>query len=123
MKLLDTLAIGAVIVSLSAQAMASEAVKTVGGIKAVLRLDTEKSMMDIYLSDALTGKDITDGKVTAVITMPDGEKIEKELMGMKMGASFSFMSSLNMPRKGMYLFDITVDTGKTKIRFKFSQSV
>lgn len=109
--------------SLPAQAIASEAVKTSDGIKAVLRLDPAKSMVDLYLSDAKTGKEITSGRVKAVITMPDGEKIEKELMGMKMGEVFSFMNSLNMSRKGRYVFDITVDTGKTRVRFNFSQAI
>lgn len=93
--------------------------KKSGNVKAVLKIDPEKSMVDLYLNDAASNRPITGALVKAVIKTPDGKKIEKELMGMRMGEAFSYMNTLEMSKKGSYTFEITVDYGGTKVRFSF----
>ena len=105
-------------------ARADELSKTADGIKAILKLDPAKSMVDFYISDAKTGKGIEDAEVEAIITLPDGKKVEKELMGMKMGGdAFSFMNTLDMSLNGNYNFDIMVEAGKTRVNFNFEQRI
>ncbi|MBI5468364.1 MAG: hypothetical protein HY891_04450 [Deltaproteobacteria bacterium] len=123
MKILKILMFTLLIAAMPVIGSASEVAKTSGGIKAVLNVDPAKSMVDLYLSDSKTQKEISGAKVKAAITLPNGEKVEKELMGMKMGDSFSFMNTLDMSRKGSYIFDITVDLGKTTHKFNFHYDV
>lgn len=97
--------------------------KTSHGIKAVLKVTEEKSMVDLYLQKAgKTPIAITDAKVKAVVTTPDGKKVEKELIGMWMDKAYSFMNTLDMSKKGRYIFEITVERGNT-VNFEFSRDV
>lgn len=123
MRILKVLMFVLLIAAIPVICSASEVAKTSGGIKAVLKVDPAKSMVDLYLSDSKTRKEIKDAKVKVTITLPNGEKVEKELMGMKMGESFSFMNSLDMSRKGIYIFDITVEVGKATHKFNFHYGV
>ncbi len=93
--------------------------KRSGNVKAVLKIDHEKSMVDLYLNDAASNRPITAALVKAVIKTPDGKKIEKELIGMRMGEAFSYMNTLEMSKKGSYTFEIKVDYGGTKVPFSF----
>ncbi|MBI5903291.1 MAG: hypothetical protein HZB84_07420 [Deltaproteobacteria bacterium] len=93
--------------------------KTSGGIKATLKIDLEKSMVDLYLNDAASNRPVTGALVKAAIKTLDGKKIEKELIGMRMGEAFSYMNTLEMSKKGKYKFEIKVDSGGTKIPFSF----
>ena len=106
----------------TAQQMEGE-VKSADGIKGRLKITPSKSMLDLYLTDAATDKPITKAKVRAVITMPDGKKVEKDLMGMKMGGEFSFMNSADLSLKGKYTFDVTAEIGKKKVTFPFTYEV
>ena len=123
MKILKILMVAFLLAAIPVIGSASVFAKTSGGIKAVLNVDPAKSMVDLYLSDSKTRKEITGAKVKAAITLPKGEKVEKELIGMKMGDSFSFMNSLDMSRKGSYIFDINVEMGKTAHKFNFHYDV
>ncbi|MEK7772705.1 MAG: hypothetical protein AAB307_00030 [Deltaproteobacteria bacterium] len=93
------------------------------GIRATLEIDASKGTIDLYLSDSNTGKQITDAKVMATVKLPGGGKIEKELMGMKMGEAFSYMNAFDMSKAGEYIFGITVESGKKAAKFKFSYNV
>lgn len=110
-----------IIAAISADSIASGGLeKTAGGIKAVLKLDPQKSMVDLYLYDmAKTLRPITEAKVNAVVTLPGGKKVEKELMGMKMDGVFSYMNTLDMSAKGSYSFDISVKMEARKVDFNF----
>jgi len=123
MKILKVLVVALLLSAIPVIGSASDVAKTSGGIKAVLKVDPAKSMVDLYLSDSKTQKEITGAKVRATITLPKGEKVEKELLGMKMGDSFSFMNSLDMSREGRYIFDITIELGKTSHKFNFHYDV
>lgn len=123
MRILKVLMFALLIAALPVIGSASDAAKFSGGIKAVLKVDPAKSMVDLYLSASKTQKVITGAKVKAAITLPNGKKVEKELMGMKMGDSFSFMNTLDMSRKGGYIFDVTVELGETTHRFNFRYDV
>ena len=123
MKILKVLVVALLLSAIPVIGSASDIAKTSGGIKAVLKVDPAKSMVDLYLSDSKTQKEITGAKVRATITLPKGEKVEKELLGMKMGDSFSFMNSLDMSREGRYIFDITIELGKTSHKFNFHYDV
>lgn len=102
----------------------AEEAQVSNGIKAVLKVDPAKSMVDLYLYNmAKTLTPMKDAKVKAVVTMPDGKKVEKELIGMKMGDTYSYMNSLDMRLKGGYSFDISVQAGKRKARFAFSYTL
>lgn len=94
--------------------------KESGGVKAILKIDPEKSMVDLYLNDAVSNRPITGALVKAAIKTPDGKKIEKELIGMRMGEAFSYMNTLDMSAAGEYIFSITVESGKKTAKFKFS---
>jgi hypothetical protein len=78
-------------------------------------------MIDLFLSDG--GKEITDAKVRASVTFPDGTKVEKELIGMKMGEAYSFMNSLDMSMPGRYSFDISIKSSDRSIKFDFTQNI
>src|SRR3990170_4860234 len=87
----------------------SEAVSKVEkGIKATLKVTPSKNMVDLILEDAKTGKPITEADVNAKIQLPDDTHVDKKLIGMKMGETFSFMNSLDMSRKGTYYFEFFV---------------
>jgi hypothetical protein len=96
--------------------------KVVQGIEGRLKVTPAMSRIDFYLYDAKTDKAITDAKVRAIITMPDGKKVEKDLQGMKTEGTFSFMSTVDLSLKGMYSFDIVV-TVQYKTGFKAYHSV
>lgn len=125
MKILKILMVALLLAAIPVIGSASVFAKTSGGIKAVLNVDPAKSMVDLYLSDSKTQKELTgaNAKVKATIILPKGEKVEKELIGMKMGDSFSFMNSLDMSRKGSYIFDINVEMGKTTHKFNFHYDI
>ena len=106
----------------TAQQMEGE-VKSADGIKGRLKITPSKSMLDLYLTDAATDKPVTKAKVRAVITMPDGKKAEKDLMGMKMGGEFSFMNSADLSLKGKYTLEVTAQVGKKKVTFPYTYEV
>lgn len=83
--------------------------KIIDGVKGRFKVTPAMSMLDLYLVDAKTEKTITGAKVKTIITMPDGKKAEKDLTGMKMGETFSYMSTMDFSLKGVYTFDIAVD--------------
>lgn len=89
------------------------------GIKATLKVTPSKSMVDLFLEDAKTGKPITEADVNAKIQLPDNSTMEKKLIGMKMGDIFSFMNSIDMSRKGAYHFGISVKAANKDIKFNF----
>jgi len=89
------------------------------GIKATLKVTPSKNMIDLILEDAKTGKPVTEADVNAKIQLPDDSHVEKKLIGMKMGDIFSFMSSLDMSRKGTYYFEIFVRAANKDIKFNF----
>lgn len=120
------------ILAQTGQNVLSNESRVVDGIKATLKVTASQNMIDLILSDAKTGKSITNAKVSAFMKGPDGKVLEKELMGMKMGEEFSFMNTLDMSRKGSYSFDITVEVEKKlapegfnqgKVKFNFVYEV
>ncbi len=112
-------------VPFSDKAYGAKMEKRDSGIKATLKVDAEKSMMDVYLYDLSKAlKPIKDAKVTASVILPDGKKVTKELMGMEMEHHarhkvFSFMNSLDMREKGRYIFDIKVKLQNKTAKFNF----
>jgi len=88
-------------------------------IKATFTVSPTKKMLDLSLTDADTGDEIREAKAKATVTMPDGSRVEKELVGMKMGATFSFMNSIEMMIEGTYVFDISVKTAEKDAAFIF----
>jgi len=104
-------------------AQAETSVKTSGKVKAVLKTDRAKKMVDLFLSEVTSSKEITEAKVTASIILPDGRKVKKELIGMKMGDAYSFMNSLDMSLPGRYSFDIEIKTPGKTTRFEFTQDI
>ena len=102
----------------------SEAVSKVEkGIKATLKVTPSKNMVDLILEDAKTGKPITKADVNAKIQLPDDSHVEKKLIGMKMGDVFSFMSVLDMSRKGTYNLEFFVRSANKDIKFNFEHHV
>lgn len=97
-------------------------VKVVKGVEGRLKVMPAMNRIDFYLYDTKTDKAITDAKVRAIITMPDGKKIEKELQGMKMEETFSFMNTVDLSLQGIYSFDIVAKV-QYKIGFKAYHSV
>ena len=97
--------------------------KVVEGITGRLKIAPTMHMLDLYLSDAKTGKVIEEAQVKAVITMPDGKKVEKELSGMEMRDVFSFMNTVDLSQKGKYSLNIEVEVGKKKVIFPFTYEV
>lgn len=99
-----------------------ESAKSASGIKATLAVSPDKSMIDLYLTDEATGREIRTAKVNALISTPGNpsKKVEKELIGMSMDSRFSFMNSLDMSFKGRYSFDIQVEYEKRRARFVFT---
>ena len=93
------------------------------GIKATLKVTPSKNMVDLILEDATTGTPVTVADVNAKIQLPDDSHVEKKLIGMKMEDIFSFMSSLDMSRKGTYYFEISVRAANKDIKFNFEHHV
>lgn len=106
-----------------AGAQAETSIKSSEGVKAVLKTDPAKKMMDLFLSELPGGKEITEAKVKASVTFPDGRKVEKDLIGMKMGDAYSFMNSLDMSRPGRYSFDISIESSGRSIQIEFTQNI
>lgn len=107
----------------SAYALAETSTKSSNGVKAVLKTDRAKKMVDLFLSEQSSKKEITDAKVTAIVTLPDGSKVNKELVGMKMGEAYSFMNSLDMSRPGRYSFDIVIKSSGKATKIEFTQDI
>ena len=102
----------------------SEAVSKVEkGIKATLKVTPSKNMVDLILEDAKTGNPVTGADVNAKIQLPDDSHVEKKLIGMKMGGIFSFMSTLDMSRKGTYYLEFFVRAANKDIKFNFEHHV
>ena len=102
----------------------SEAVSKVEkGIKATLKVTPSKNMVDLILEDAKTGTPVTVADVNAKIQLPDDSHVEKKLIGMKMGDVFSFMSVLDMSRKGTYNLEFFVRSANKDIKFNFEHHV
>ena len=93
------------------------------GIKATLKVTPSKNMIDLILGDAKTGKPITEADIIAKIQLPDDSHVEKKLIGMKMGDVFSFMSVLDMSRKGTYNLEFFVRSANKDIKFNFEHHV
>ena len=93
------------------------------GIKATLKVTPSKNMIDLILEDAKTGKPVTEADVNAKIQLPDDSHVEKKLIGMKMGDVFSFMSVLDMSRKGTYNLEFFVRSANKDIKFNFEHHV
>ena len=93
------------------------------GIKATLKVTPSKNMVDLILEDAKTGKPITEADIIAKIQLPDDSHVEKKLIGMKMGDVFSFMSVLDMSRKGTYNLEFFVRSANKDIKFNFEHHV
>lgn len=100
---------------------AETSTKSSDGVKAVLKTDPAKKMIDLFLSEG--ANEITDAKVTASVTLPDGQKVEKDLIGMKMGEAYSFMNSLDMSKPGRYSFEITIKKSGKSVKFQFIQNI
>lgn len=102
----------------------SKAALKVGTIKWNISVKPQFNMVDLYLTELGSGKDVRNVKLRAVITLPNGEKVEKEMMHMAMkkvkgkskskGASYMFSLDLSAP--GAYVFDITGKAGKRDIQ-------
>lgn len=103
-------------------ASAETSTKSSAGVKAVLKTDPATKMIDLFLSGP-DGKEITNAKVTATVSFPDGRKIEKDLIGMKMGEAYSFMNSLDMSKPGRYSFDIVIQTPDRSIKLEFTHNI
>lgn len=100
-----------------------EVSKVEKGIKATLKATPSKSMVDLILEDAITGKPIKKAEVNAKIQLPDNSTMEKKLIGMKMEDTFSFMNSIDMSRKGTYHFEIFVKIADKDIKFNFEHQL
>jgi len=108
---------------LPASAIAGTSVGSSEGVRAVLKTDPAKKMVDLFLSELPSGREITEAKVRASVTFPDGRKVEKDLIGMKMGEAYSFMNSLDFSKPGRYSFDITIEASGRSARFEFTQEI
>lgn len=97
-------------------------VKVVKGVEGRLKVMPAMNRIDFYLYDTKTDKAITDAKVRAIITMPEGKKMEKELPGTKTEETFSFMNTVDLSLQGIYSFDIVAKV-QYKIGFKAYHSV
>lgn len=102
---------------------AETSTKSSDGVKAVLKTDPAKKMIDLFLSEMPGGKEITDAKVTASVTLPDGRKVEKDLVGMRMGETYSFMNSLDMSKPGRYSFVVAIKSSGKAIKIEFIQNI
>ncbi|MBI5888538.1 MAG: hypothetical protein HZB82_07505 [Deltaproteobacteria bacterium] len=106
-------------------AQASKAALKTGDVKWTISVKPLTGMVNLYLKESGSGKDVRNAKVMAVITLPGGEKVEKEMMKMTMRQKIKgkvirkgiyYMFSLDMSAKGAYIFDITVKAGKRDIQ-------
>lgn len=105
---------------LALPAESSEMKERVAGIEATLKVTPEKSMVDLFLKDYSKAlRPIKNAKVKASIKTPDKKTVQKELIGMEMEGVFSYMNSLDLSKKGGYIFDITVDADGVKRGFSF----
>lgn len=109
-----------VITATSAIAM-TKVTRTIDGVKATLMVSPK--MVDLHLVDLETGDTITKAKAQATIVYPDGSKVTKNLMGMKMGEGYSFMNSVDLSQKGSYTFKINIETGEKTISFEVEKEV
>ena len=96
---------------------ATRLTNTVDGLTATLSVSPK--MADLLLVDAATGKAVTDGAVNATVIYPNGQRLVKELMYMKMGEDYSYMNSIDMSAKGIYAFHIIVKVGENIVKFEF----
>ena len=103
-----------------------------GAIKWTISVKPLTGMVNLYLKESGSGKDVRNAKVMAVITMPGGEKVEKEMMKMTMKQKLKgkvirkgiyYMLSLDMSATGSYIFDITVKAGKRDIQINAKYNV
>lgn len=102
---------------------ADDMTRSANGIKAELKIDASKSMVDLYIADSETSWAITGAKVIASITDPKGRRDEKNLIAMKMGEAVSYMNTVDMSQKGRYIFDITAEAGKRNAKFHFAYEI
>lgn len=121
--------------SAASGAFAADGPKTAqkaGAIKWTISVKPLAGMVNLYLKESGSGKDVRNAKVMAVITMPGGEKVEKEMMKMTMKQKIKgkvvkkgiyHMFSLDMSAKGSYIFDITVKAGKREIQINAKYDV
>lgn len=103
--------------------LAETSIMSSDGVKAVLKTDPAKKMIDLFLSEQTSGKEITEAIAKASVTLPDGTKVRKDLIGMKMGKAYSFMNSLDMSRPGRYSFEIFIRTSGKSIKLEFVQKI
>lgn len=92
-------------------------------VKGVLKTDPARKMIDLFLSELPSGREIMDAKVRATITYPDGRKVEKDLVGMRMGEVYSFMNSLDFSKPGRYSFDVSIQTSGRSVKLEFTQTI
>lgn len=104
-------------------ALAATSADTEKGVKGVLKTDPARKMIDLFLSELPSGEEIIDAKVRATITYPDGKKVEKDLIGMKMGDVYSFMNSLDFSKAGRYSFDISIQSSGKSVKLEFTQKI
>jgi len=95
--------------------------ETVDGLRATLSVSPR--MADLLLVDAASGQSVTDAVVTATVVYPDGQKVVKKLMGMKMGEVYSYMNSFDISANGVYTFHIIVKAGEKSVKFDFKSGV
>ncbi|MBI5598613.1 MAG: hypothetical protein HY890_02615 [Deltaproteobacteria bacterium] len=93
------------------------------GFTAVLKVNRAKSAFDVYITDAKTRKPVTDARVVANVFIPTGKSVVKEPMGMKMADGFSYMSALDLSRKGVYIFNVSAGSNGKKAFFRFRYEV
>lgn len=104
-------------------ALAATSTDSEKNVKGVLKTDPAKKMIDLFLSEMPSGKEIMDAKVRASITYPDGKKVEKDLIGMRMGEVYSFMNSLDFSKPGRYSFDISIESSGRSVKLEFNQNI
>lgn len=108
---------------ITSPAVAAQSADTEKNVKGVLKTDPAKKMIDLFLSELPSGREIMDAKVRAAITYPDGRKVEKELIGMRMGEVYSFMNSLDFSKPGRYSFDVSIQTSGSSVKLEFTQTI
>lgn len=111
---------------------ASKAASKTDSIKWTIKVKPLTGTVDLYLTDENSGKGVRNAKVRAVITLPNGEKVEKEMMKMTMKQKAKgkvikkgiyYMFSLDMSAQGTYIFDIAVKAGKRDIQINAKYDV
>jgi len=113
-------------------AQAQKAASKTDSIKWTIKVKPLSGTVDLYLTDENSGKGVRNAKVKAVITLPNGEKLEKEMMKMTMKQKINgkvikkgiyYMFSLDMSAQGAYIFDIAVKAGKRDIQINAKYDV